>query len=263
MSAPFASPKTIVYKTVGKLEILLDLHLPPNQKRSPVLLWFHGGGLLQGHRNTLLPYMRKAVQTYNLAVVSADYRFAPQVGVSDVFEDVQDCIKFIRTDLSLLLDDGVIDPTRLAVSGGSAGGYLAIAAGLYVQPKPNVILPLYPITDPLGTFFTKPQDPPGMRPLKSMEELGGLFNPHSEVITTNEDDSLRQYMYRRMLHDASLASLWKVPEDEEGAKRWRLSRCVYEQRVPPTYIIQGDAGESYQSCAYAHQLTTSQMRAWV
>lgn len=38
--------KTITYKTVGKLEIPLDLYLPQNAEKVPVLLWFHGGGLL-------------------------------------------------------------------------------------------------------------------------------------------------------------------------------------------------------------------------
>lgn len=38
--------KTITYKTVDKLEIPLDLYLPDNADKVPVLLWFHGGGLL-------------------------------------------------------------------------------------------------------------------------------------------------------------------------------------------------------------------------
>jgi acetyl esterase/lipase len=38
--------KTITYKKVDKLEIPLDLYLPENADKAPVLLWFHGGGLL-------------------------------------------------------------------------------------------------------------------------------------------------------------------------------------------------------------------------
>lgn len=40
---------TIIYKRAGKLDISLDLILPPNAKEVPVLLWFHGGGLLYVH----------------------------------------------------------------------------------------------------------------------------------------------------------------------------------------------------------------------
>ena len=38
--------KTITYKIVGKLEIALDLYPPKNANNAPVLLWYHGGGLL-------------------------------------------------------------------------------------------------------------------------------------------------------------------------------------------------------------------------
>ena len=38
--------QTITYKQVGKLEIPLDIYLPDKANKAPVLLWFHGGGLL-------------------------------------------------------------------------------------------------------------------------------------------------------------------------------------------------------------------------
>jgi hypothetical protein len=38
--------KTVTYKVVGKLEIPLDIYLPKDTKKAPILLWFHGGGLL-------------------------------------------------------------------------------------------------------------------------------------------------------------------------------------------------------------------------
>lgn len=48
-------------------------------------------------------------------------------------------------------------------------------------------------------------------------------------------------MYMRMQADASLAKLWRVPEDQAAAKKWRLSRNVYESRLPPAYFLHGDA----------------------
>lgn len=38
--------QTLIYKTIGKLEIKLDLYLPKDPVKVPVLIWFHGGGLL-------------------------------------------------------------------------------------------------------------------------------------------------------------------------------------------------------------------------
>lgn len=38
--------QTFTYKRVGKLELQLDLTTPPSANKAPILLWFHGGGLL-------------------------------------------------------------------------------------------------------------------------------------------------------------------------------------------------------------------------
>lgn len=87
--------------------------------------------------------MRRGVQKYGYACISADYRLAPQVSVGEIREDVKDCIKFIREKLSSHVHKDALDTSRLAVSGSSAGGYLSLLAGLYAEPKPNVILPIY------------------------------------------------------------------------------------------------------------------------
>ena len=84
---------------------------------------------------------------------SADYRLAPQVSVGEILEDVKDGIVYARHALPAEIPAGVLDVSRLVVSGSSAGGYLALLAGLYVEPKPHVLLPIYQITDTLGTFF--------------------------------------------------------------------------------------------------------------
>jgi acetyl esterase/lipase len=238
--------QTIVYKTIGKLDIPLDLYLPGNAKNVPIFLWFHGGGLLQGHRNNITASMRNAVNKYDLAVISADYRLAPQASVEEILSDVQDCVSFIRTKLSSQAPAGSLDTSRLAVSGSSAGGYLALLAGLYVEPKPNVIAPIYPITDPLGTFFTNPQPPAMGRPFVELETVAPFLDPKAPQVA-NSGPGPRGEMYVRMMHDANLAKLLQVP-DGKDADKWRLSRQVYSRRTPPAYVLHGDAGK-YQVMA--------------
>jgi acetyl esterase/lipase len=185
--------------------------------------------------------MRKAAQKYGLAVISADYRFAPQVHVKDILDDVKDCIAFIRNDLPKQVGSDKIDGSRLAVSGSSAGGYLALLAGLYADPKPTVILPIYPITDPLGWFFITSQPPPFGRQVVSREELAPYLDPKGEVQVNNDpDNGMRKNMYVRMMADANLAKLYHTPTPEE-AKPYRISRNIYERGLPPTYVLHGDA----------------------
>lgn len=186
--------------------------------------------------------MRKAAQEHKLAVVSADYRFAPQVGVEDILQDVKDCITFISNELAAELDLDAVDPSRLAVSGSSAGGYLALLAGLYCDPKPQVIAPIYPITDPLGTFFTTSQPPPMGRYRPSEEEMKPYLDPDASVVASCgpiEEDK-RMHMYSYMLGAANLAKLYGVPTPEDAAP-YRISRNVYKHGLPPAYFLHGDA----------------------
>ena len=86
----------------------------------PTLLWIHGGGLIMGsHIND--PLGAHFVRELGIAVVSADYRLAPEHPFPAALDDLQTVSAWIRDDPS-----GVgFDPVRMAVGGGSAGGGLA------------------------------------------------------------------------------------------------------------------------------------------
>lgn len=248
-------PQTVIYKTVKNLSISLDLYLPPEAQSVPVLLWWHGGGLLQGHRSSVAPHLKQSVQKYNHAVISADYRLAPQATVEDIFEDLRDCVTFIRSaeGLAKHVQQGALDTKRFAVSGSSAGGYLAFLAGLYCEPKPNVILPIYPITDPLGYFFTNSQPfplfkPPGKVDLEkkvTKEELAVYLAKDAELVANCPRDSSRSNFYYYMLHQANLAELLgfatgaSAYEDPKNNK-WRIAKAITARGLPPTYVVHGD-----------------------
>jgi acetyl esterase/lipase len=245
MASP--SKQTIVYRTVNGLDISFDLYLPPNAKWVPILLWFHGGGLLQGHREKVAPHMLESVNKYNHALISADYRLAPQVGMNAIFEDIDICIAFIRSPNGLIASLGnaansSVDHTRLAVSGSSAGGYLAFIAGLYVNPKPQVILPIYPITDPLGTFFTTSQ--PGSAQKGDIDAtVQPYLDRNAAAVANNDPGSSRGNMYSYMLSHANLAELLHIDTgaNDPANDAWRVARKIAEHRLPPTYIVHGTA----------------------
>lgn len=231
-------PTTYTYKTAGKLEVKLDVYVPSHATNAPVLLWFHGGGLLQGTRSACTPHLLKGVDRHNHILVSADYRLAPQVGVAEILDDVRDCIKFIRTELPQYIGTHAIDTSRLAVSGSSAGGYLALLSGLYVDPKPDVILAIYPITDPKGRFFTTEQPMPFNAKVPDVAAIKSFLDPKGEVMADNMPDSPRNTLYFHMLHEANLARLLKV---HDGDDTYRVAKKIHECGLPPTYVVHGDA----------------------
>jgi len=211
------------------------------------LIWFHGGGLLQGRRDSVPPHFIEALQNLRFAFVSADYRLAPQVGVADIFEDVKDCVAYVRSPQGLTKDlvaqnyQGVVDTNRLAVSGSSAGGYLALLAGLYIEPKPKAILPIYPITDPLGTFFITPQPIPMDKAVEE-SKIAEYMNPEGPIVANNDPKGARSFSYFWMMQSANLARLLKVPVKRgEDQDRWRVSRQIRKHGLPPTYAVHGDA----------------------
>ena len=109
------SKYNIVYKTVGGLDLCLDLHLPDNAENVAVVLWLHGpGGAMAGRRDDMPPHVRASVDKYRHALITADYRFAPQVGVPEIFEDVKACIKFIRSPTGLKIAAETEDTSQSA-----------------------------------------------------------------------------------------------------------------------------------------------------
>jgi acetyl esterase/lipase len=56
-----------------------------------------------------------------ITLISPDYRLAPQAGIYSLLEDANSAVEYVRTDLPRLLN---IDPSKLALTGGSAGGWL-------------------------------------------------------------------------------------------------------------------------------------------
>lgn len=190
--------------------------------------------------------MRHAVNRYHFACISADYRLAPQATVKDIYDDVKHCIDFIRNgELSKHVPQRTLDVTRLAVSGSSAGGYLTLLAGLYIEPKPQIIMPIYPITDPLGRFFTTPQPAPNGRYAASEQELSQYLDK-TKAASANcgkLPDDTRMHMYVYMLRNANLAKLWGVP-DESAAAPFRIAQNIVKHRLPPTYMLHGDADKA-------------------
>ncbi|OLL22647.1 Carboxylesterase 1 [Neolecta irregularis DAH-3] len=120
-------PRTFVYKTVDGLDIHLDVYAPKVEPQTPrpVVLFFHGGFLIFGSRDSLFPsWFMKDVLSKGSVFVSADYRLLPEVDGFDVLQDAQDAVAWIRTSLNLKLSElGIesVDPENLVISGASAG----------------------------------------------------------------------------------------------------------------------------------------------
>jgi len=121
------SRHSYVYKVASSCEIQADVYRLPGDAMRPALLWLHGGALIFGSRATLAPDQLERYLQAGYAVISADYRLAPEVKLPAIIEDLQDAYHWLRVQGP---DRCRIDPERIAVIGHSAGGYLALMADL-------------------------------------------------------------------------------------------------------------------------------------
>ena len=143
---------THAYKTVGDLQIKADIHRPNYKTRPPVVVKIHGGALIGGSRRGINRAMRMMLDA-GYAVISIDYRLAPETKLPAIIEDVEDAFRWIRREGPKLAN---LDTSRIAVMGESAGGYLTLAAGYRVQPRPTVMVSFYGYGDIIGEWYSKP-----------------------------------------------------------------------------------------------------------
>ncbi|KAA3610694.1 MAG: alpha/beta hydrolase [Calditrichaeota bacterium] len=117
--------KAIEYKNIDGKSLKLDLYYKKQiTGKAPLLIFIHGGGWRKGKREDYLKYLLDfAGRGYVTATIS--YRLLPQSTFPDAVEDVICAVRWLRKNA----DSYHIDPDKIAVIGGSAGGYLASMIG--------------------------------------------------------------------------------------------------------------------------------------
>jgi acetyl esterase/lipase len=97
----------------------------------PVVYNIHGGGMIGGDNRTGIEMALDWAQALELAVVSVEYRLAPETQHPG---PVEDCYTGLVWTAEHAEELG-IDPARIVVAGGSAGGGLAAAVALLARDR--------------------------------------------------------------------------------------------------------------------------------
>lgn len=145
----------IVYKQVDSIMLKLDIYkLKDLNNVTPVLIFIHGGAWTKGKRSDYLPYLLDYAQKgYITATIS--YRLSQVAPFPAAVLDVKCALRWIRAHA----EDYMINPDKIAVIGGSAGGHLAMMAaysdenifseecGDSISSKVQAVVNLYGPTD--------------------------------------------------------------------------------------------------------------------
>jgi len=111
----------VVYDKVGNWEGKVDLYLPPNNgKPTPIIINIHGGGWNHGNKEK-----QKGFGSFfknNMAVANMGYRLVDVAPAPAAIEDVRSVLIYLVKNAKELN----LDPDKIVVMGGSAGGHLAM-----------------------------------------------------------------------------------------------------------------------------------------
>lgn len=174
---PVPNKDSMVYKQVGGRDLTLDVY-PVGARfptaALPAIVFIHGGGWSSGSTDHFAAHCRYFASR-GMVAVNVSYRLTqgyfpdrPGVTIFDCIADVQDAIRWVRTNAPRL----GIDPKRIAVAGDSAGGHLAAATGILADPRtgkvdpaavPDAMLLCNPVLDLVALAWTR--DVTGIREL--------------------------------------------------------------------------------------------------
>lgn len=151
--------RIVVYKKIAERELQLHVFEPegfkPGDKRACYLI-IHGGGWTGGAPPRMYPFAAHYAKL-GLVGISMSYRLhSAKTGVSvfDCVKDTRSAVRYIRAHAAEL----GIDPQKIIISGGSAGGHLAVSTALFdkvneegddltVSASPNALVLLFPVID--------------------------------------------------------------------------------------------------------------------
>lgn len=234
---------TVAYRRVGDHDILADVYCPTGKAILPVIVYIHGGALIVGSRESspgCIPQQTifKLAEEKGYALVSIDYRLAPETKLPSIISDIEAAFKWLGSDGAKRFN---IDPGRMVVAGDSAGGYLTLVTGYRVNPKPKALIALYGYGELNADWYAKPNPYPAYTRNKITEQQAAAQTDGSVVSDSRQrkGDGAMIYMYYRQ------NGLW--PREVSGFDTDAISELIapYEpvknvtRDYPSTLLIHG------------------------
>lgn len=128
--------KDITYSKVGNVELKLDMARPEGDGPFPAIVFIHGGGWAQGSRQAYSNAIEQAAKrgyvaiTISYRLMQYDQEKKETTTAEPIFpaqiHDAKAAVRWLRANAKTYQ----VDPERIGVTGGSAGGHLSLLVGL-------------------------------------------------------------------------------------------------------------------------------------
>lgn len=151
--------KVVIYKTAGDRALEMHMFKPRSWQASDkraCYLTIHGGGWTGGSPSRMYPFAKHYADR-GMVAMSLQYRLVQKNSGTTPFDCVRDgksAVRYLKTHAAEL----GIDPSKIIVSGSSAGGHVALATAMFagvedphddlsVSPTPAALIPFWPVID--------------------------------------------------------------------------------------------------------------------
>jgi acetyl esterase len=128
----------IVFATPGVKPLKYDVYAPKGARNLPVIVIIHGGGWVANDEDIMRGLARELTRGGRFVVASMDYRWAATGDGDATGNTMAAIIEDVFGGIAHIMEHAAQyggDPTRIGVTGDSAGGHLAAVASL----MPNMI----------------------------------------------------------------------------------------------------------------------------
>jgi acetyl esterase/lipase len=214
--AAAASEKYLVYpdQSYGFFSgtaLKLDVWQAQTKEPVPTVIYYHGGGWFFGDRTGALPYLMPwLVRGWN--VINVEYRMSGTALAPAAVEDARCALRWVYRNAKQFH----LDTDRIVVTGHSAGGHLALMAGM--------------LTEDAGLDNNCPSDPSYAEPPLKVAAIVDWYGP-TDVGDLLAGPDRKTY---------AVSWLGSLPDRDAVAKR--VSPLTYVRAgLPPILMIHGDS----------------------
>lgn len=207
----------------GAPELAIRIYQPQGASNTSAgLLYIHGGGFVIGDLDTEHAGAVGLCRALGIVVVSTDYRKAPEDPYPAGLEDCYTTLQWMHANAESLK----VDPTRIAVRGGSAGGGLSASLVLLARDRggPGICfqyLGIPELDDRLNTVsMTEFTDTPLWNRSKAQYSwkyyLGSMYSPGGDNVPYTAAPARASIDDLRGLPPAYVATMEFDPLRDEG-----------------------------------------------
>lgn len=206
----------VIYHKKGGVALTLDVFRPARQTGIGILFMV-SGGWVSNHNNINVGFIRKLLE-HGQTVFAVVHGSQPKYTIPEIVQDVDRATRFVRHHAATF----GVDPQRLGIAGGSAGGHLSLTQGAR------------------GSAGNPEAKDPVDRETSQVQAVACFFPP-TDFLNYGKtgENAVRGETLRAFHHVFGAKS--DSAADAEAAARDCSPITYVTKAMPPTLIVHGDA----------------------